>query len=548
MEDHIELFKELYDKWFDKSNEKLWFNATLEDDIYLSNNYFISITDFAYNEELINETVQIQIGAIIAFDQIPRHYKRTVEDKFDEKPKMYSQLAADISVSLMTKLSQDIVLYNSVKAYEWCFILLPFRHLKDCDKMHTIVRFIIEKHNKPETPYEDLKIYKRFLINTLKQLHKQNTENAIQEQKNTYHIHLNRDNQWTKYASVLENYPTTQIIDIKDNNSKVIKHFLNNMKSISIANSNLIMSLSGGVDSCVCLYLLKQLYPFHNIIAVHINYANKDENEMELKFVRKYCAVLNVKLYYRTITEIHRDDCHHQGLRDIYESITKDIRFDMYKCVSELYQDEPSFILLGHNQDDCFENIITNISTCKHYDNLSGMSLSSKINQIQILRPLLDIRKIDIILFAIKMNIPFLKNSTPSWSNRGKIRDTILPALQNINTNIIDTFINLSKYSNEMNEITTQYVDNILQKHYIDNKFTFEKSRIPYNQILWISIFEKLFIQKHISHKSVTEFIKYLRRFENSNDTKCTKFELCKEIKVIGKICKDTIILLFQEK
>jgi tRNA(Ile)-lysidine synthase TilS/MesJ len=220
----------------------------------------------------------------------------------------------------------------------------------------------------------------------------------------------------------------------------------------------------------------------------------------------------------------------------------------MYKCVSELYQDEPSFILLGHNQDDCFENIITNISTCKHYDNLSGMSLSSTIDNIQILRPLLDVRKIDIVLFAIKMNIPFLKNSTPSWSNRGKIRDTILPALQNINTNIMNSFVNLSKYSNEMNEITTQYVDNILQKHYIDNKFTFEKSRIPYNQILWISIFEKLFIQKHISHKSVTEFIKYLRRFENSNDTKCTKFELCKEIKVIGKICKDTIILLFQEK
>ena len=65
---------------------------------------------------------------------------------------------------------------------------------------------------------------------------------------------------------------------------------------------------------------------------------------------------------------------------------------------------------------------------------------------------------------------------------------------------------------------------------------------------MWISIFEKRFMQKNISHKSVTEFIKYLRRFENSNDTKCTKFELCKEIKVIGKICKETIILLFQEK
>jgi hypothetical protein len=146
------------------------------------------------------------------------------------------------------------------------------------------------------------------------------------------------------------------------------------------------------------------------------------------------------------------------------------------------------------------------------------------------------------------MNIPFLKNSTPNWSNRGKIRDTILPALQNINSNIFNSFIELSKYSTEMNEITTQYVDNILKNHFTNDKFMFEKTRIPYNQILWINIFEKLFAQRKISHKSVIEFIKYLRRFENSNDTKCTKFELCKDVKIIGKICKENIILLFQEK
>jgi uncharacterized protein (DUF924 family) len=372
MEHNVKLFQELYDTWFDAKNERLWFNATLEDDSYLSNKYFITITDFAYNDELIKETTEVLIGAIIAFDQIPRHYKRTVKDNFDEKLKMYSQLAADISVSLMTKLSQNVLLYNSIKAYEWCFILLPFRHLKDCEKMHTIVHFIIEKHNKPETPYKDLKIYKKFLLKTLKQLHKHNTETAIQHQKSTYCIHLNTENQWTKYVSVLDNYPMNKILDIKDESIQVVKNFLSNMKDITICNSNLIMSLSGGVDSCVCLYLTKQLYPFNNIIAVHINYANREENDIELKFVRKFCAVLNVKLYYRTITEIYRDDCHHQGLRDIYESYTKKIRFNSYKKLQEGYKNP--IVILGHNKDDCFENISSLLSytkTSRYFDWIS---------------------------------------------------------------------------------------------------------------------------------------------------------------------------------
>lgn len=547
------LFRDLYTEWFDPAKQNLWFNASSGEDTYLCNKYFISINDFTYNNELVNESIGIQIGAIIALDQISRHYQRTVNYDCNELLRGYSKLASEISISLMTNLSANTEAYNTIKADEWCFILLPFRHLQDLNKMNTITRFIIEKHNKYNTLIEEQTIYKRFLMHTLDQVYKLNTNKCILDQKNIHNIHINTCNQWIKYATVLEHNPIekiqTEYQDIEE--MYVFKKFSESIQSIKteqLDNMNLIISLSGGVDSCVCLYLVRLFFPEHNIIAVHINYGNRDDNELEIKFVRKYCAVLNIKLFYREITEICRDDCHHQGLRDIYEKITRDIRFDMYKKVSELYDEKPSLVLLGHNQDDCFENIITNISNRKHYDNLCGMALLSIIDEVRILRPLIDIKKTEIIVFAIKMNIPFLKNSTPIWSNRGKIRDIILPALQNINKNIMNSFLELGTYSNEIKEITKKYVNNILTTNFKNNKCTFDKKYLPYSKIVWTNIFDILFKGKKISHKSVTEFIKYLQRFDNYNDTKCIKFELCKNIKVVGKILQDNVVLSFDNK
>lgn len=553
LSDFAALFIELYKEWFDVKNKGFWFDAKAEDDKYLANKYFIKIDNIPNIETLINQTVDVLIGAILALDQIPRHYKRVLNnDDFDCIK--YSKLASEISITLMTELSKNIELYNSITANEWCFILLPFRHINDIQKMNTIVAFIIEKHNRYDTTLDEKHIYKKFLLHTLNQVHYLNTDNFIMKQKYVHKICNNVPNQWSKYANVLEHNPNEKITNISEEMHQmfIFNSFSENLKTINSIDANIIVSLSGGVDSCVCLYLLKQLLPEHTIIAVHINYNNKEECETELKFVRKYCAILNVKLYHRTITEIQRDDCHHQGLRDIYESITRDIRFDMYNKIKNIYSDKPSIVILGHNADDCFENIITNISNHKHYDNLSGMSLFSTIYDIQIFRPLLNIRKTEIIIFAIKMNIPFLKNSTPVWSNRGKIRDVILPALQNINKQIMQSFLDLSAYSEEIHHIILDYSKQILETNFIMSdemiECSFKKVALPCHKILWTHILCSIFQTKKISYKSVVQFVEYLCRLKETKSNKNIKFILRKDIEVVGKIKNNDIKLRFMIK
>ena len=173
------------------------------------------------------------------------------------------------------------------------------------------------------------------------------------------------------------------------------------------------------------------------MLFVHINYNNRKESQDELDFVNYYCDYLGVKLVYRTIKEIKRDDCLDNGLRDMYEEITKKIRYDMYNLQKE---GDDIYVLLGHNKDDCFENIITNITNKSCYDNLCGMETLKIIDDINFWRPMLNVKKKDIIAFANIYNIPYLFDSTPKWSVRGKIRDNLRPVICSLknNSDIID--------------------------------------------------------------------------------------------------------------
>jgi tRNA(Ile)-lysidine synthase TilS/MesJ len=264
-----------------------------------------------------------------------------------------------------------------------------------------------------------------------------------------------------------------------------------------------------------------------------------------VNFIRQYCTLLGIKFFHRKIIEIKRDDCRNNGLRELYEVATKNIRFDMYKQVAQLFDNNDYIVLLGHNKDDCFENIITNIGMKTNYNNLCGIEILSKINDIVFWRPLLNIRKNDIINYARWCNIPHLQDSTPKWSQRGKIRDNVLPSLEEINDDIVNSFFELKNRMSENESIVQTFViKNLVKKfEYIDNMFT---AIIPQDMLLndiniWSSIFRTEQFNFKISHKCLKEFVKYIDKCLSKSDNK-TKFVLKHNIHVIAHIINDNMI------
>ena len=205
-----------------------------------------------------------------------------------------------------------------------------------------------------------------------------------------------------------------QIYDfsIIDDLDKMLFNILNNK-----INGDICVSLSGGVDSMVIIYILKKLERQLNIKlnTFHISYNNRTESNDETKLIWTFCNKLNIPLYHYNIDYLKRGDIN----RDKYEQITRDIRFKCYKIIN-------CPIILGHIYEDKIENIFTNLSTNKHLFNLSKIELFSCIDNVQIIRPFVNIKKEIIYEYAHAHKIPYLNDTTPEWSNRGKFRNEFI--------------------------------------------------------------------------------------------------------------------------
>ncbi len=177
-------------------------------------------------------------------------------------------------------------------------------------------------------------------------------------------------------------------------------------------NRVLWVSLSGGVDSNLMCALGR--YAGLDVRAVHIVYGNRTVAEAEAAFVADLCAALGVTLYTYHVPWIRRATAD----RAFYEAITRRIRFAVYRAVGA-----SSGICLGHIQEDVVENVWTNFAHGVHLDNLAKMSAAEDEDGVRVSRPWLSVRKADVYAVAEALCVPHLKNTTPTWSNRGKFRD-----------------------------------------------------------------------------------------------------------------------------
>ena len=154
------------------------------------------------------------------------------------------------------------------------------------------------------------------------------------------------------------------------------------------------------------------------------------------------------------------------------------------------------------------------------------MKKCTNIDKLILWRPMIDIYKKNIIDFAYKFNIPFLKDSTPQWSMRGKIRDNVKKELINLkyNDDIIETFFELKDYLSESNEIIHNIVlNNLINKlNYSYNNISTNISVIyNENEINCFNYFNICFlffkkINIKISNKTIKEFMWFIKKNKNT--------------------------------
>ena len=540
---------ELYDEWM--INKDWWFSKKASIDLYLSNKYIKYINFIGPYDIIKSNNKKVIIGYIILLDQITRHNNRikNIDVKY------YTKIASTISFHILNNPG----LYNNFvdfTAYDRCFIYMPHRHLNDIEMVLKIIdifkKLYIETYKTDNI--EDNKIYRSYLFNTIKNIYSNITSDILENQINDIDLYsYGKANNFLKFKNILDYCPNNALVS----SPNIIKDPLLYNFDIS-SNKNIIVSLSGGVDSMLCLYILKHYISNDNIIAIHINYNNRNECDDEVAFLKKYCDSLKTPFFYRKIEELNRNECMEYGLRDIYESLTKDIRFDVYKQIANKYFNDinNTYVVLGHNKDDCFENILTNINYKKNYDNLSGMYIHNKIDNINFWRPMLEIDKNTIYNYAKKFNIPYLCDSTPKWSMRGIIRDTVKPAILEISPNIINAFFDLKNKMQVDDYLIKEYIIKDIKSkfNHIDdistivlnhnNPFIKMHDNIILCKSLWYDILnDNLINKKRISHKAVIEFVICINKLVQNNINIKKKFILRNDVYAELEIKNDNIYI-----
>lgn len=89
--------------------------------------------------------------------------------------------------------------------------------------------------------------------------------------------------------------------------------------------------------------------------------------------------------------------------------------------------------MLGHHKGDEQENIITNIMKGRESIlSLSGMAPEGRILGVKVWRPLMPYTKDVVFHFAHRYGVPYTLDTTPRWSNRGKLRRELQPMLASL--------------------------------------------------------------------------------------------------------------------
>jgi bifunctional protein TilS/HprT len=188
----------------------------------------------------------------------------------------------------------------------------------------------------------------------------------------------------------------------------------------------LIVSVSGGVDSMVLLTLLCETN--YKLIVVHFNHLKREESVIEKDLVESFCKERNLPFYYYTI-DVAEGNFHHQAHQ---------LRKHYLKEVAKLH--ETPYILTAHHMDDLFENILIKLTRGSNLLGYAGMQQIHSKGKYTYVKPLLYVKKLEIVEYALKFKIPYLDDSSneDNYYLRNRYRHALVPIMKQENDALLE--------------------------------------------------------------------------------------------------------------
>ncbi len=195
--------------------------------------------------------------------------------------------------------------------------------------------------------------------------------------------------------------------------------------------SNIVIGLSGGIDSVFLLYILAQIrlqIPI-TISAIHINHGISPNADNWEDFCKTICKNFDVPIQISKYTVTKKGG----------ESLENNARIIRYHAFENI---ENKVLALAHHRDDQIETLLTQLFRGSDIHNLASMRAITKsknsANNILYWRPLLDITKNEIKDIVNLHQLPHIEDesNTDVRYLRNFIRHNVLPMLTEWDNNI----------------------------------------------------------------------------------------------------------------
>ena len=192
-----------------------------------------------------------------------------------------------------------------------------------------------------------------------------------------------------------------------------------------------VVGLSGGPDSVFLLYALHTLQARmgFTLRAVHVHHGIRGaEADRDEAFSEKLCAKLDIPFQAVHVAAPAYAAQHGLSL----EEAARILRYEALEAArQQLGQATAAWIAVAHHLDDQAETVLHNLVRGAGLRGLAGM----ENRRNHVIRPLLSIKREDILKWLKQYDIPYVTDSTnadPHYT-RNRIRSTVLPELREIN-------------------------------------------------------------------------------------------------------------------
>ena len=310
-----------------------------------------------------------------------------------------------------------------------------------------------------------------------------------------------------------------KVLKNKLNNKKIGQIYKEFVKNVSI-NENFIVAVSGGPDS-LALAFLSKIYSIQKKLKVKfyiIDHKLRSESTIEAKYVKK---ILNK---FKINTEI----LYWQGKKPTtnIQSEARTKRFEL--LLSKCKKLGITHILLGHHQEDLLENFFIRILRGSGLKGLISLSKKTKLQNVTILRPLINQKKDDLVFISKKVFDFYVKD--PSNNDEKFQRVRIRKLLNELKKDGLDqnkfikTIENLKKSNDVVNYCVKKNLEyNTFFSHTKEQLILNDKFFKHPHEIVFRSFSDSLnFVSKKYYPVRGKKIDKIIKDIQKSSFSKCT--------------------------